>query len=351
MNCMKKYFYLLFLLVFAAGCAAVGPVYYTTGDLLDLDELCEKNGLKYEYSPFYEDIKIEGPRLVAVVKPGYSWALLNGELLDLGQDVVYSNGLVKVPSSLLKSRSGIYDSSKVQLRKRHQIRTIVIDAGHGGKDPGAVSKGGVEEKTINLRVARYLYALLKARGYRVLMTRDTDNFISLNGRTDFAKKHNADLFISIHSNSISKSSISGMEVYYLAENFTDIQARALAESERLGGIANLNGKSYNTRMKAAQILSRDSRNSTLEFCSLILKSASDMGIKTRSAKGAPFYVLKNNICPSVLVEIGYLTNPQEERMLTLPLYQKQLAGCLAFSVDKLDQYMAKISHLRYVAKR
>ena len=350
---MKKILTLLSVLIFLSSCTTLETITpYKSVELIPLKYFCQENNLKYSYTPFYEEIKLEGKNFLAYIKTGYNYAMVNGEVIDLQKKVGYFNGNVQVPSSLkvkAKTRRSPVKMPKV-LRKKRYIRRVVIDAGHGGKDPGAISKRGVREKKINLRVAKYLYEQLRKKGYKVYMTRNTDEFISLQGRTDFTKKKNADLFISIHSNAIGKSSIRGLEVYYVSSNYTDRQARELAKSEKMGDIKNLRNASYDVRQKVGKLLNKENRRYTLEFSSTILKTAERMGIKTRSAKGAPFYVLKNNICPAVLVELGYLTNPKEERLLTLPLYQKQLASCLSFAVDKLDNYMAKTSRVKYVSK-
>lgn len=353
MNNIRCFAALIFMLIFSS-CTTVSYVNRApVTELVPIEQFCRQHSLEYTYSPFQEEIKLEGKQFLATIKPGYRYAMLNGNSVDLGIEVSYKNGQVFVPLSLAsrpvieKKPSPIW---KRVARYPYALGRIVVDAGHGGKDPGAVSKRGIKEKDVNLKVAKYLRDELKRKGYKVYMTRDSDEFISLKGRTDFAKKKKADLFISIHANSISKSSVSGLEVYYLSSKYTDQQAIKLAESEKLGEISNLKNASTNVRRMVSELLSKENRRGTLEFSSLILKTAASMGIKTRKSKGAPFYVLKNNICPSVLVELGYLTNSREERLLTSALYQKQLASCLSFAVGKLDSYMAKTSRIKYVSR-
>lgn len=356
---MKLFFILLILVAsFASGCASsayVRPKAYV--DLMPLEKFCQSYSFSYSYQPFYEDVLLEGKKGIVRLKEGYQYALVNGETVDLGRVVEYKDGHLLVPSSLIQTFSEIKRRpprvARLPLKRKratHAIRRIVIDAGHGGKDPGAISRGGTQEKNINLAVAKYLQKQLKADGYKVFMTRSRDQFISLQNRVDYTKDKHADLFISIHANAIGTSKVRGLEVYYAAAKYSSQQAKKLAKSEQLGDIANLKNASYDLKRMVSEYMTKENRKATLEFSSLILKTAQKTGIKTRKSSGAPFYVLKHNICPAVLVELGYLTNPSEDRLLNSAVYQKQLAATLAYSVRGLDRYMAKTSARKYVAR-
>lgn len=344
------------------GCAAnayVSPRAYV--ELMPLERFCQTYSFDYSYQPFYEDIVLEGKKGLIRLKEGYKYAFVNGQAIDMGRAVEYKDGHILVPSSLLSSFSKLKSKDpqlpklpKLPLKKRragHALRRIVIDAGHGGKDPGAISKFGTKEKSINLSVAKYLQKELKNNGYRVYMTRSRDEFLSLQQRVQFTKDKRADLFISIHANAIATQKVRGFEVYYAAAKYSSQQAKNLARSEQLGDIANLKNASYDLKRMVGEYMAKENRKATLEFSSLIMKAAQRTGIKTRKTSGAPFYVLKHNICPAVLIELGYLTNPSEERLLKSNVYQKQLAATLAYSVRNLDKYMAKTSARRYVSRR
>lgn len=358
MKKMLSIFTTLFFVLVLNGCASsayVSPRSYV--DLMPLERFCQNFSFKYSYQPFYEDVILEGKKGIVRLKNGYRYAFVNGDAVDLGRTVEYKDGVLMVPSSLINSFSQIKTKRpkmpRIPLKRKrapHAIRRIVVDAGHGGKDPGALSKKGTKEKNINLSVAKYLQKALKSHGYKVYMTRSRDEFITLQNRVDFTKDKKADLFISIHSNAIASPKVRGLEVYYAAAKYSSQQAKKLAKSEQLGDIANLKNASADIKLMVSKYMTKENRKATLELSSLILKTAQKTGIKTRKSSGAPFYVLKHNICPAVLVELGYLTNSSEDRLLNSAVYQKQLAATLAYSVRSLDKYMAKTSSRRYVSR-
>jgi len=181
------------------------------------------------------------------------------------------------------------------------IKTIVIDPGHGGKDPGAISKHGLEEKYITLDIARYLKKDLTARGFKVYLTRNRDIYLTLKKRGQIAFRRHADLFISIHVNANRSRRVRGVEVYYLS--------------------------SRNTQ--------------SLYFARMIVSTLKSLGFKTRSPRRAAFVVLEYARTPAVLVETGYLSNSDEENLLKTAYYQKQIAYGIALSVHRLNLHYAE----------
>lgn len=214
----------------------------------------------------------------------------------------------------------------------HSVKVIVLDPGHGGKDPGAVGKIlKVKEKDVNLDVALKLKALLeKELGVQVLMTRTDDRFVSLGDRTRFANEKKADLFISIHANSSKNTSPKGAETYYLATAMTS-DARAVEALENKVVELYEGGASARSKYDGLDfILSDLSQTEHLQSSNELASSVQQNLVAgcqayDRGVKQANFYVLKGAFMPSVLIELGFLSNAEEERLLINEEYQQRLA--------------------------
>jgi len=206
--------------------------------------------------------------------------------------------------SILPALEEVVSANSVVLKQKiipRSIKTIVVDPGHGGRDPGAISEHGLEEKYVTLDISRYLKKDLTARGFKVYLTRSKDIRLSLRERGQIAFRHQADLFISIHANANRSRRIRGVEVYYFS--------------------------SHNTQ--------------SLDLAWMIVSTLKSLGFKTRPPQRAAFIVLKYARTPGVLVETGYLTNPDEEKLLKEPYYQKRIAYGIALSVYRLNRYYAE----------
>jgi N-acetylmuramoyl-L-alanine amidase len=209
-------------------------------------------------------------------------------------------------------------------------RRIVIDAGHGGHDPGTIGRGGLEEKDLVLDVALRLEKMLRGElGTDVIMTRSTDVFVPLEDRTAIANSRDADLFLSIHANSSRSSSARGIETYIL--NFAaDPHAEEVAARENSISAATL--KDLQRLVKAIALNSkidesRDFASSIHE--SLVARVKAGRGdIQDRGVRTAPFYVLIGATMPSVLAEISFVSNPEDERLLRTPDYREKIARSL-----------------------
>lgn len=223
------------------------------------------------------------------------------------------------------------------LIKKNKFK-VVIDAGHGGKDCGALSEAKVCEKTIVLKVAQALDRELKKRGYITFMTRNSDVYLNLKERTDFANLNNADLFVSIHANSVpktSKKTAKGVETYFLSAARSD-RARDVAEQENKDDIEIMNFFSKQTflnslnskRLLASNRLAIDIQRETIKWLKTDYQGIVDGGVRE-----GPFWVLAGALMPSVLVEIGYNSNPQESARLNNARYQGFLAVGIANGID------------------
>lgn len=223
------------------------------------------------------------------------------------------------------------------------VRTIMIDPGHGGKDPGAVANG-VREKDVNLRMAKIMGRLLRQQGFEVHYTRTTDKFIPLEERTALANAKNADLFISVHCNAYKDGSARGLEIYYLnlatdaqavrvAARENGVSAKKISDMQFILSDLMLNSKINESRQMAGLLQQQTIRGMRAKY-----------GLKDHGVKGAFFYVLTGARMPSVLLELGYLTNAKEAAKLNTDAYLQAMAkgmvgGVVAYK-KKLERYAA-----------
>ncbi|WP_288901463.1 N-acetylmuramoyl-L-alanine amidase [uncultured Sneathiella sp.] len=218
--------------------------------------------------------------------------------------------------------------------------TIVIDAGHGGIDPGAIGKSGVYEKKITLGVAKRMYDILsKNNKYNVIMTRDDDTFLSLRERVSVGRHAAADLFVSIHADSIGRPNFRGAAVYTLSENASDDEAAELAKSENKSDL--IAGVDMSVQDDTVQgilidLAQRETMNFSVKFAEMIIPEIAKSGMQTRgrSHRFAGFRVLKAPDVPSVLVELGYLSNREDEKILKSGSGQQRLAQAIANAIDR-----------------
>ena len=215
--------------------------------------------------------------------------------------------------------------------------TIVIDAGHGGVDPGAISITGLAEKKLALEYARELRRQLEASGrFRVVMTRDSDIFLALRDRIDIAHKAKGDLFVSLHANNHESKKIKGFSVYTLSEKSSDVEARSLAAKENKADIIagfDLSQQTEVVRDILIDLAQRESKNQGNQFATTVIDEVGQVaGLLGNPHRYAGFAVLKSPTIPSVLIEIGYLSNRVEEKRLREPAYRKKLMQALARSI-------------------
>jgi N-acetylmuramoyl-L-alanine amidase len=213
---------------------------------------------------------------------------------------------------------------------RDDIQTIVIDPGHGGRDPGAIGRGKVAEKHITLKVGLKLRDLITQRlGRRVLMTRDRDVFLELEDRTKFANSHGADLFVSVHVNSHPQRSTRGLEVYHFGKAS---DRRALEVAARENGTP-IESTGVGWQYIVADLLTDKKIEDSLELAWTTRQAmvahldghydVVDLGVKT-----APFYVLRFTTMPSILAEIAFISNPTEERLMQGEAFLTRMAEAI-----------------------
>ena len=252
---------------------------------------------------------------------------------ELSKLVINISSLSKKPS---KSNA---ISKYISPKRLDRNKVIVIDAGHGGKDPGAVGYRKYREKIVVMDIANELKRILKSRGFKVYMTRDRDKFIKLSNRTKYANRKDADIFVSIHANAVAKKNANkahGIECYFLAKSRSS-RAKRIAAKENSADLSDMNfyGKEsfLNTlnshNIVASNKLAIDLQRGMLGSLKKDYKDVHDGGVRE-----GPFWVLVGAQMPSVLVEVGFISHPREAKRLVSVKYQKKLALGLANGVER-----------------
>lgn len=226
--------------------------------------------------------------------------------------------------------------------------TVVIDPGHGGKDEGAAS-GHLREKHITLAVARELKKQLEETGrYRAVLTRENDRYIKLRDRLAFSRKAGADLFISIHADKIDRRNVRGASIYTLSETASDKETEALAENANTTGIVagvDLREESQDIAGILLDLAMREKMNESNLLAKAVEQALRRKNVKLlpNSHRSAGFAVLKAPDVPAILIETGFLSNPEEAKMLSSAAFQQKIASAL---LDGIDAYFRKMQALR-----
>ena len=334
----------LSLALFASGCAtAPGGRVTDSRKRIYLKDLCDRYSLPWQWDHISQtvDLKIEG---VSVrILAGSNILLLGKEQIKLNAPVTIDQSSVMLPhdfrakvmdrfpnlfTATAPSRSRVTRVTRV-FRK---LREVVIDAGHGGKDPGAIGVAGMQEKTVVLDVAQRLEKLLEAAGVKVTMTRKDDTFISLQERTEIASRSRADLFVSIHANSSPARGVHGVEAYCLKDLGTLEKNEAQRQANHKLMFKNLAMKKGSLSLEDIiedMLYTHKQSVSPVLAENLVDGVAQTAKAQDRGEKQSRFFVLRNTLIPAVLVEIGFVTNPKEGRLLKTDDYRQRIAEGLA----------------------
>jgi len=258
-------------------------------------------------------------------------------------------GLLRLKSIEQKHQTAQEFQKKSPGEKISKSKIIVLDPGHGGVDPGAIGLQGSYEKKIVLMAAKSIEKILVKSGrYDVTLTRTSDRFIPLRKRVAIARRARADLFISLHADSIKNGAVRGATVYTLSENASDREAAQLAERENksdlIAGI-DLNSESQEVTDILIDLVQRETMNQSAVFAGAVVQEITKK-IKThrRPHKFAGFAVLKALDIPSILLEMGYLSNIEDETLLNSETFQKKLGLAILLG---LDRYFFKGQSFKY----
>lgn len=258
-------------------------------------------------------------------------------------------GAVKTREPVSTARAPENRTAAPMSRKQSRKYVVVIDAGHGGEDPGALGKNGVIEKRITLTIAKELERQLSETGrYRAVLTRSTDKYIKLRERVAIAKRAKADLFISIHADKIGRTGVRGASIYTLSQNASDNETARLADQENNSGVVagvDLANESQDVADILLDLAMREKMNESKLFAKYLDQAFRDKSIRLlpNSHRAAGFAVLKAPDVPAALIETGFLSNPEEAKLLSTSAFQRRIASAM---VDGIDAYFRKIQALQ-----
>tara|TARA_R110002124_G_scaffold149220_1_gene314983 strand:+ start:122731 stop:124110 length:1380 start_codon:yes stop_codon:yes gene_type:complete len=251
----------------------------------------------------------------------------------------------EAPVAIVKKPA--YKASPPRASSAARKYIVVLDPGHGGKDPGAVGAGRLYEKKVVLATAHRLKTLLEESGqYKVIMTRSDDRYIRLSERVKIARRHDADLFVSIHADSVDKHDVRGASVYTLSERATDAQTAKLAARENKADLiagVDLSDEGSDVAAILIDLALRDTKNQSTFLANQLIEGFQKSKIRMLRTPlhSAGFAVLKAPDIPSVLVEIGFMSNRSEASMLNTSAHQQKIAKVLKSSIDS---YFSKQAH-------
>jgi N-acetylmuramoyl-L-alanine amidase len=320
------------------------------------ETLAQAYNLKLYWDPFTKKLTLKKDSKEVKLMVDSSVVLLNGTVYSLDKEVKFYRGQVVIPQSFVRNKLSFFFKEEYTSKRPISVRrvilpikSVIIDPGHGGKDPGAIGRKGLKEKDVVLDIAKRLKRKLNALGIDVILTREDDRFISLYQRSNIANTNakEMDFFISIHANASRSRWVSGVEVFYLSELIDD-DSRSLkaAKNYDLNLKEDFSGK-Y-TPAILWDLIFRNNRKSSIELSQQISHALSkDLSQKNRGEKPARFYVLKGTNIPAILIEAGFISNPREEKKLENAFYRDKIAQAIAEGIMQYNSNFAQKRTARY----
>ena len=331
----KTAVWLTILVAFSGACTS-----YTT-----TTELASRLGGHVETREGPDRATVVGSGHEIHVQSGTSVVIIDDEAVILGTPSRAEHGVIKVSDKIYRylPPTGV-EASPVEpvapvtpvkpvqpAQLAYRVKHIVVDPGHGGRELGA-SYGGLHEKTVNLDIARKLAFLLRRSGLEVTLTRSRDALVTLDERSRISNRAEADLFISVHANAAANRSAQGVEIFYLAEEFTHA-SRRYDDTSRAAELNRRNHYGSGGVESAAHMspsLLAQRRGESRELAKHLERAMTRrLGVPSRGLKQAGFSVLKWTCSPAVLVEVGFLSNPAEWAQLVKAGYRTRVAEALA----------------------
>jgi N-acetylmuramoyl-L-alanine amidase len=307
-----------------------------------LQTVCEQNGVNWYWDSVSQAVTMSRGALSARGMVGSEIVVIDQQKIFLSEPLKRQRGKIQVPADFYRKviLNLLGSEGTVSLRPCR----IILDPGHGGKDPGAIGSAGTYEKDIVLDIAKRLKTILEGYQYDVKMTRADDTFIPLEQRTEIASQFVADLFISIHANASTTNRASGLEVYALKQ----LDRQEQKDPQRIKNLDILFRKLAMQRQdKSVENIVTDMLYSYKSSESFALAQAiseeveQDTRARNRGVYKAGFFVLRNTLMPAVLVEVGFLSNAREERQLNSNQYRQKIAEGIARS---LREYITRLSY-------
>ncbi len=334
---MRRVCYLLFLVVpLLIGLSGCHTVPAPKKIEITLKDICALNDVQWQWDSVSQVVTLRKGAKDAKIILGSDVVVTGGEKVYLSEPLKRRRGEIFVPNDF-KSKviDRLFQETPPVFARERKSYKIIVDPGHGGKDPGAIGRLGTKEKDVVLDIGRKLKDDLARSGFEVIMTRNRDEFISLEERTEIASGTDANLFISVHANASPSRSVDGVEVYTLRT----LEYKEKTEEQR---IKNHRVMFNHLAMERNQPFLNDILEDMLftNKCaeSPKLASMATQGIcretkaDSRGVKRAGFFVLRNTLIPAILVEVGYLSNSREERLLQSGEYRQKIADGLAASI-------------------
>jgi len=334
-------FWIYFIMILTLhGCGGRPVVVPTQPVGIPLEEVCSRYHVTWQWDGVTQVVMMEYRGNISKAIVGSSTVLIGQQQVILSAPLRRENSTIYVPEDFetkVIAPFGVPIAGLAPVESSSRVHAIVIDAGHGGKDLGTMDPSReMHEKEIVLDVAKRLKMLLENAGIKVIMTRDTDNFISLPERTVIAARSGADLFVSVHVNSNPDHAVSGFLVYYL----DSIGKREVNEEQRKENVRtflrSLHAEGSNT-LQAIVTDMMDTLKATQsqKLAKLIVREArTEPGVKVRGdgIRLCRFFVVRNTLVPAVLVETGFLSNHLEHNKLISSLYRQKIAEIIARGV-------------------
>ncbi len=299
-----------------------------------LKDLCVRYGISCIVDSNSQVITIQRDHIQARAMVGSNVVVVNKDKLLLSGPVRLSRGVVYVPADFkMKVIAPVFKKTSLDLRGHK----ILIDAGHGGHDPGGIGVSGTKEKDVVLDIAKRLKRNLEEKGFSVAMTRETDKFLTLEERANLANQKDIGLFLSIHANIADSSRVKGLEVYSL-RTLDPKESREAVDPDKYSQSFSAYQMKRNDLTLQKTVIDmmrgyKDLHSDRLARC-LTHEVSAALDIHHRGDKQAGFYVLKYTLVPSVLVEVGFLSNRAEEKNLQSAVYRQKIADGIAESVSR-----------------
>ena len=364
-NCGKKtweIFLVLALIIFNfCGCASVakkgqvvafnisGATYFS------LVSLCDLKNIKWEYDSLTRTAGLNKDTHQIKIQVGGKTIFVDGSPRQLNEPLDIYQGMLVVSGQFLQLIEGLFSDHVTQQEavSFYKIKKVIIDPGHGGKDPGAPGRHGLNEKDIVLDIAKRLSGLLRGYGVETVLTRSSDTFISLEKRASLTENSQADLFVSIHANANRVRSLSGFEVYCISPEISDYK-RALnsAKTSSLGiGSASLASQNLDLKAILWDMTYTYNRAEAIQLSRNICQSIG-RSVDTRiiGVKNANYCVLRGAYIPAILVEVGFLSNSKEEQLLNEPGYRQKIAEGIKLGIHDYASESAGLRAEKTIAK-
>lgn len=321
---------------------------YSRGNTVSVEEIAKLYKFDTNTDAVTGEVTLQNDKAQIILIPGMNLISFDQQIHELEQPTHYVRGELMVDKKLLHFLKNIDQKKKSFIKKILRIDdepvvekndfVVVIDAGHGGKDPGALGRSGLNEKKAALIVSLALKNMLEEKGVTAILTRSNDTFVPLPNRPLLASSQQADIFVSIHLNSSKNKSVEGVEVFYYrfnTQSYENKRSKSIASNvsfkKKLLVDDAVVSRSVEETLMRLQLLNNQDKSFSL--ASIILKNLLDeTKMSNRGVKEANFSVLRNSSCPAVLVELGFLSHAQTEKDFNSRNYCEKIAQRLSESL-------------------